>query len=304
MVKKRTNTNQQKKEKYTDYKEDDYTQDDLDELQSLMNANTLLHPPITKLFSVYRNKVDDYIKQSKTIVIDADEETEYIYVEQVHQVLDFLPHLDPQLVLQVLKKTKGDTVRAVDVLLGETVALDSVEPVEPVHSKYTPPLDPVIDISIILQTKEFQKLSNTKRDLEELESLELQYQRTRLLKEKVESEMRQEDMETANEEQNEEEKSIIDKIKREKMWIEKSQLELQRAKNVSFYCDGELDALNQYKLNKRNNIKRYTLKQRRVFDCDAEDIHFRIARMLSFTNINSFQNHSLFALIHQLTSNM
>jgi hypothetical protein len=68
----------------------------------------------------------------------------------------------------------------------------------------------------------------------------------------------------------------FDKIAYEQKLITKRMREEKLMRNNRFYCKGELEAHEEYAKNKKNRIIKYELTPTLTFDCDAEDIHFRV----------------------------
>jgi hypothetical protein len=260
---------QNKRQRYEDSGPTSYASDDLQEVHDLLKLpETLLSPALTALFSLYRNKIDKSIKDNVIVVHDVED----MYVEQMSLVMDCLPHFEPQQILSVLSRTKGSVERAIDILLTE-----GAEHTASVTNS-VPTTDQVIDLQLIEQQRAFLELLPSKLSLmNEIRQCENTYARHFALKKQLEIEKSDLQIDIIEEDAEEEQKQLSEKIKNERRLIEKRQQEERMSLNVKFYVKGELEVLNNYLRNKVNNIHRVKLTASHTFDCLAEEIHFRIA---------------------------
>ncbi len=241
---------------------------------------------IEQLLNIYAKKIEkdindrtDFDKRAGEDIFDVEAVTDNgmegiddSYYEKMSTIAELLPQCEPSQIIRILKETNGDTDRSIDLLLNEANNA-------PQDLELTPivmiPTDPIIDLEILEQKRAYENMSSTGTLTKEIRHLEETFIRHTKLNETL---MADKDSSIDDESQHtqEEEDHFHKTIIKEREWIEKQAREAKKNKNVKFYCDGELELINHYLLTGENEIKRYPFLPTRVFDCDAEHIHFRI----------------------------
>jgi hypothetical protein len=240
-------------------------EDDVAELGDLLKTSEVqLMPNINKLLSVYQSKIKRVIEEQNT--------TGYRELRgKIFTIHEKLPDISLNRIALALNAVNGDVDRAIENLKNGLIGDEDVE--EKNRERRVRYYDAIIDLDTVKQNDKIKSSKVVKKSFFSfggvpVEELEQQYlkqvsfmnmliEEKKLLKGDTTELSTPETPDTNN------------KILFEKRLIEKRLREEKLARNTKFYCDGEVEALQNQK------FKRYKLLPSSVFDCDAEQIHYR-----------------------------
>ncbi len=242
-----------------------FVEDDVAELGDLLKTSEVqLMPNINKLLSVYQSKIKRVIEEQNT--------TGYRELRgKIFTIHEKLPDISLNRIALALNAVNGDVDRAIENLKNGLIGDEDVE--EKNRERRVRYYDAIIDLDTVKQNDKIKSSKVVKKSFFSfggvpVEELEQQYlkqvsfmnmliEEKKLLKGDTTELSTPETPDTNN------------KILFEKRLIEKRLREEKLARNTKFYCDGEVEALQNQK------FKRYKLLPSSVFDCDAEQIHYR-----------------------------